>query len=166
MEACLYIYSYILMHTPTSTYILIHAHTYVGKQIGQSIRDHTGSIRNICLNDSDGIITCANDGSIIVRYNDGMSITQVFHPPTPDTGELPFILDVTRVGTSDVVSCGEDGSLIVWRNENGDLNMLILILKHKHTLIPIHKHTFILIQVILRCTRASSTQAACGVWKN
>ena len=94
-----------------------------GKQIGQSVRDHTGSIRNICLNDGDGIITCANDGSIMMRYNDGTSITQVFHPPTVSTGELPFILDVTRVGTSDVVSCGEDGSLVVWRSENGDFKM-------------------------------------------
>jgi WD40 repeat protein len=64
-----------------------------GKKVGDSLRDHQGSIRSICpIPTLDGFATTSNDGTIAVRTGDGSIVASLVHP-LQDDGIPPFILD-------------------------------------------------------------------------
>eukprot|EP01041_Mallomonas_annulata_P006848 gene6848-13870_t len=88
-----------------------------GKQLRKPRSDHTGSLRAIAKVDHIGLVTAANDGSIIIRTMDGEPISVHEHELQED-GAAPFILDVISLdsidGNLNLVSCGENGSVMVW----------------------------------------------------
>ena len=88
-----------------------------GRQIGDTMSDHLGPIRSIAsVPGLSGMVTCSNDGSVMLRGIDGSLIDTMMHPPQED-GTPPFVLDCVSIPTLSglgVVSCGEDGSVLVW----------------------------------------------------
>ena len=87
-----------------------------GKQIGDSISDHSGSIRSITnIPGVAGFATTSNDGTVALRGSDGNIIGSMMHPPQED-GSPPFVLDSSLLHTitgMSVVSGAEDGSVMV-----------------------------------------------------
>jgi phospholipase A-2-activating protein len=62
-----------------------------GRQVGDAIQDHQGSIRSIAaLPAIDGFVTTANDGAVILRTIDGQAIDVMQHPVQED-GAAPFV---------------------------------------------------------------------------
>lgn len=89
-----------------------------GKQVGNSICGHSGSIRSICSIPSiAGFATTSNDGSVVIRSSDGESVSQLFHPLTDD-GMPTFVLDCCSLkdNSTALVSCAENGSVIIWKD--------------------------------------------------
>lgn len=87
-----------------------------GQQIGESISDHSGSIRSIIsMPGVAGCATTSNDGTVALRGPDGSIVGSMMHPPQED-GSPPFILDCSFLHTDtgmSLVSGGEDGSVMV-----------------------------------------------------
>ena len=87
-----------------------------GEQIGESICDHSGSIRSICgISGLLGFATTSNDGSVALRDSDGTLIGSMVHPPQED-GSFPFVLCSSPLAIASgmgVVSGAEDGSVMV-----------------------------------------------------
>lgn len=86
-----------------------------GQQLGDSICDHSGSIRSItAISGLGGFATSSNDGSVALRGADGSVMGSIMHPQQAD-GSC-FVLDCALLHTNSgmsVVSCGEDGSVMV-----------------------------------------------------
>jgi len=62
-----------------------------GKQVGDEIQDHAGSIRCIApLPAIDGFATTSNDGAVILRTIEGQPIEVMTHPETED-GTAAFV---------------------------------------------------------------------------
>lgn len=62
-----------------------------GKQVGDDIQDHAGSIRCIVpLPAIDGFATTSNDGAVVMRSIDGQPIDVMTHPETED-GSAAFV---------------------------------------------------------------------------
>jgi phospholipase A-2-activating protein len=87
-----------------------------GQQIGESICDHSGSIRSICgITGLLGFATTSNDGSVALRDGDGTLIGTMMHPPQED-GSAPFVLCSSPLAIASgmgIVSGAEDGSVMV-----------------------------------------------------
>lgn len=85
-------------------------------QIGESISDHSGSIRSITMIPGlDGFATTSNDGTIALRGSDGAVVGSMMHPPQEDCSP-PFVLCCSLLSTStgmSVVTGAEDGSVMV-----------------------------------------------------
>eukprot|EP01032_Pedospumella_encystans_P017669 gene17669-20125_t len=90
-----------------------------GKQVGDDIQDHAGSIRCIApLPAIDGFATTSNDGAVILRTIEGQPIEVMTHPETED-GTAAFVFGCCALETEggmEIVSCAEDGSVLVWRD--------------------------------------------------
>ena len=87
-----------------------------GQQIGESISDHSGSIRSIIsIPGVAGCATTSNDGTVALRGPDGSIVGSMMHPPQED-GSPPFVLDCSFLHTDtgmSLVSGAEDGSVMV-----------------------------------------------------
>mmetsp|Transcript_26543 Transcript_26543/g.25403 ORF Transcript_26543/g.25403 Transcript_26543/m.25403 type:complete len:784 (+) Transcript_26543:191-2542(+) len=86
-----------------------------GQQIGDSISDHSGSIRSItAVPGIGGFATSSNDGTVALRGADGSVVGSISHPQQSDGS--PFVHDCALLHTTSgfsIVSSGEDGSVMV-----------------------------------------------------